>query len=115
MASFDRPVYSECMAPRVPDKNESRKPKLLDEVWKVLRFNHYSLRTEEAYVDWIRRFIVFHGKHHPREMGAAELRAFSTSPTASDGCGCPTPWNGNIPGSAGMGLAAGVSGRTPFD
>jgi integron integrase len=66
------------MTPLVPDKNEIHKPKLLDEVRRVLRFKHYSLRTEEAYVDWIRRFIVFHGKRHPREMGAGEVRAFLT-------------------------------------
>ncbi|HNT78227.1 MAG TPA: integron integrase, partial [Anaerolineae bacterium] len=39
---------------------------------------HYALRTEEAYVDWIRRFILFHHKRHPREMGAAEITAFLT-------------------------------------
>jgi integron integrase len=66
------------MTPLVPDKNEIHKPKLLDEVRRVLRFKHYSLRTEEAYVDWIRRFIVFHGKRHPREMGVGEVRAFLT-------------------------------------
>ena len=62
----------------MPDKNEIRKPKLLEEVRRILRFKHYSLRTEEAYVDWIRRFILFHGKRHPREMGAEEVRAFLT-------------------------------------
>lgn len=41
-----------------------------------LRTRHYSIRTEEAYIDWARRFIVFHGKRHPQEMGAAEVEAF---------------------------------------
>jgi len=43
-----------------------------------LRVRHYSLRTEEAYVGWIRRFIVFHGKRHPREMGKEEITTFLT-------------------------------------
>jgi len=40
--------------------------KLLDQVRDVLRLKHYSIRTEEAYVDWIKRFILFHGKRHPQ-------------------------------------------------
>ncbi len=40
--------------------------KLLDQVRDVLRLKHYSIRTEEAYVDWIRRFVLFHGKRHPQ-------------------------------------------------
>lgn len=42
------------------------KPKLLDQARNTLRLRHYSLRTERAYVDWIKRFILFHGKRHPR-------------------------------------------------
>jgi integron integrase len=53
-------------------------PKLLDQVRVALRTRHYAIRTEEAYVDWIRRFILFHGKRHPREMGAAEIETFLT-------------------------------------
>jgi site-specific recombinase XerD len=41
-----------------------------------MRFKHYSLRTERTYRDWIRRFILFHGKRHPREMGAIEVGRF---------------------------------------
>ena len=51
-------------------------PKLLDRVRTTLRLHHYSLRTEQAYVDWIKRFILFHNKRHPREMGAVEVTAF---------------------------------------
>lgn len=51
-------------------------PRLLDQVREVIRMRHYSIRTEEAYVHWIRRFILFHGKRHPRELGAPELTAF---------------------------------------
>jgi integron integrase len=55
-------------------------PKLrfLDQCREVLRFKQMALRTEEAYVDWIRRFIVWSGKRHPREMGTAEVRGFLT-------------------------------------
>jgi integron integrase len=51
-------------------------PKLLDRVRQAIRLRHYSPRTEHAYVGWIRRFIVFHGKRHPRELGEAEVTAF---------------------------------------
>ncbi len=52
--------------------------KLLDQVRDVLRLKHYAIRTEETYVDWIRRFILLHDKRHPREMGEAEVTAFLT-------------------------------------
>lgn len=53
-------------------------PKLLDRVREAVRLRHYSRRTEEAYVMWIRRFIVFHGKKHPSAMGGAEIRRYLT-------------------------------------
>lgn len=53
-----------------------RPPRLLDEVRRVLRVKHYSLRTERVYVDWIRRYILASGKHHPRDMGASEIERF---------------------------------------
>jgi integrase len=59
-----------------PHPDVVRKPKLLEQVRNTLRVNHYSLRTEEAYLQWIRRFILFHGKRHPAEMGAPEIDAF---------------------------------------
>src|SRR5260370_36502886 len=52
--------------------------KLLNHVRDVLRVNHYSVRTEEAYVGWIRRFILYHNKKHPREMGALEVELYLT-------------------------------------
>jgi hypothetical protein len=52
------------------------KLKLLDQVSEVMRFKHYSLRTERTYREWIRRYILFHGKRHPREMGRAEVERF---------------------------------------
>lgn len=54
------------------------KPRLLDQVREKIRLKHYSLRTEEAYVDWIKRFILFQNKRHPKDMGAAEVEAFLT-------------------------------------
>ena len=51
-------------------------PKLLDRVRETLRRKHYSYRTEQAYVHWIKRFILFHDKRHPKEMGAPEITAF---------------------------------------
>ena len=53
--------------------------KLLDRVRDVLRSRHYSIRTEQAYVDWIRRYIFFHDKRHPRDLGAPQLEAFLTA------------------------------------
>ena len=55
-----------------------RSPKLLDQVRDRLRVKHYSIRTEHAYIDWIKRFIWFHDKRHPREMGAGEVEAYLT-------------------------------------
>ena len=53
-------------------------PRLLDRVREACRVRHYSIRTEDAYADWIKRFILFHGKRHPLEMGAAEINRFLT-------------------------------------
>ena len=53
--------------------------KLLDQVRDRLRALHYSLRTEDAHVFWIRRYILFHGKRHPRELGGADAEAFLTA------------------------------------
>lgn len=55
---------------------QEEKSKFLTEVRGKLRYKHYSLRTEQAYVGWIKRFILFHGKRHPNEMGADEVTAF---------------------------------------
>ena len=51
-------------------------PRLLDRLRAEIRLRHYSIRTEETYVDWARRFILFHGKRHPKDMGAGEVTAF---------------------------------------
>ena len=57
---------------------ESRPRKLLDQVRDAIRLKHYSYRTEQSYVGWIRRYILFHNKQHPKDMGGAEVKAFLT-------------------------------------
>jgi site-specific recombinase XerD len=52
------------------------KTKLLDQMRQVLRLKHLSIRTEKAYVHWVKRFILFHHKRHPADMGAPEIRTF---------------------------------------
>ena len=59
------------------DKDE-KQPKLLDQVRLAIRTKHYSIRTEEVYVQWIKRFIFFHNKRHPAEMGESEINRFLT-------------------------------------
>ena len=64
----------------LPDRSQGKpgepKPKLLDSVRSAIRLRHYSRRAEQAYVLWIRRFVLFHGTRHPSELGAAEIRDF---------------------------------------
>src|SRR5687768_14955019 len=55
---------------------DGREKRLVDRLREAIRSRHYSRRTEQAYWHWIRRFIFFHGKRHPAEMGAAEVTAF---------------------------------------
>ena len=62
----------------LPD-SPTRSPKLFDQIRDRLRLKHYSLRTEQAYVQWAKRYIFFHGKRHPAEMGKPEIEAFLTS------------------------------------
>lgn len=57
---------------------QKRPKKLLDQVREVMRLKHYAYRTEETYVQWIRRYILFHDKRHPTEMGRPEIEAFLT-------------------------------------
>jgi integron integrase len=59
-----------------PALPSSKPPKLLDRVRATMRLNRYSPRTEQVYIDWIKRYIRFHGVRHPKEMGADEVKAF---------------------------------------
>ena len=54
------------------------KPRLMDQIRDAVRSRHYSIRTEQSYAHWIKRFILFHGKRHPAEMGEVEITAFLT-------------------------------------
>ncbi|GEM_PF-1648546 len=66
---------------RPPD---APKPKLLDQVRLAIRTRHYSVKTEEAYVGWIKRFIFFHNKRHPAEMDEQEIAQFPTVDGGND-------------------------------
>ena len=59
-------------------------PRLLDRLRQAIRVRHDSIRTEEAYVQWSRRFILFHHKRHPSSMGADEVNAFLTHLAVED-------------------------------
>ncbi|MGZ8918688.1 MAG: phage integrase N-terminal SAM-like domain-containing protein, partial [Methylobacter sp.] len=59
---------------KIPESGQGKK--LMDQVSDALRTKHYSYRTEQTYVDWIKRYIYFHNKRHPSEMGEIEIRAF---------------------------------------
>ncbi len=63
------------------DSHEARQPapRLLDQVRARIRALHYSIRTEEQYVQWIKRFVVVHNMHHPTELGEVHLEAFLTA------------------------------------
>ena len=64
------------MPPRPGGTPTESKPKLLDQMREVMRLKHLSYRTEKAYLSWVKRFILFHDKRHPKDMGAPEIRAF---------------------------------------
>ncbi|MBE7557224.1 MAG: phage integrase N-terminal SAM-like domain-containing protein [Anaerolineales bacterium] len=57
---------------------DNHPPKLLDRVRTLMRQRHYALRTEKAYLGWVKRFILFHHKRHPQELGVPEIEAFLT-------------------------------------
>jgi len=59
--------------------SSSRSPKLLDQLRDRIRVKHYSIRTEQAYVQWAKRYFIFHGMRHPKEMGKSEVEAFLTA------------------------------------
>lgn len=67
------------MPPNDSDKSTTTNPpKLLDLVRNKLRLKHYSIRTEQSYTDWIKRYILFHGKRHPNELGGQDVESFLT-------------------------------------
>jgi len=74
----------------VPPSPPPGQPRLLDRVREAIRARHYSLRTEEAYVGWIRRYILFHNKRHPLEMAEPEINAFVTHLAVESSIGAST-------------------------
>ena len=65
-------------------------PKLLDQVRARIRVKYYSIRTETQYLQWIKRYLFFHGKRHPRDMGAAEVEAFLSDLAVNGGVSSST-------------------------
>jgi Phage integrase, N-terminal SAM-like domain len=57
---------------------EQRPKKLLEQVSDVIRLKHYYYQTEKSYINWIKRYILFHNKRHPREMGGKEIEKILT-------------------------------------
>lgn len=76
--------------PESTQPNGTAAPRLLDVLRDKLRLKHYSLRTEQQYVNWVRRFLRFHHHRHPREMGAAEVTAFLTDLVVAGGVSAST-------------------------
>ncbi|MGB7950076.1 MAG: integron integrase [Candidatus Binatia bacterium] len=70
-------VYPSAQSPAI-NGSPTQPPRLLDQLRFALRTKHYSYRTEQAYVHWVRRFILHHGKRHPKNMGGSEIEAFLT-------------------------------------
>lgn len=68
----------------MPDQPTPKPKKLLDQLRDAIRIKHYSYSTEKTYVHWATRYIPFHNKRHPAEMGAPEIEAFLSHP-AQDG------------------------------
>lgn len=66
------------------------KKKLLDQARDILRALEYAKRTEETYIHWITRFVLFHGKRHPQDMGASEVREFLTHLAVKEGIAAST-------------------------
>jgi integron integrase len=62
--------------PTSADSDPLPAPRLLDQLRARIRVKHYAIRTEKVYVDWVKRFVLFHEKRHPRDLGAAEVEAF---------------------------------------
>jgi len=67
-----------------PTPEQDQGPKLLQRLREALRVRHYSGRTEEAYVGWVRRYVRFHGLRHPRDLGQEEIRRFLTALAVRD-------------------------------
>ena len=61
-----------------PSQTNSNTPRLLNQVRDKIRLKHYSIRTEQVYSEWVKRFVLFHKKRHPKDMGTGEVEQFLT-------------------------------------
>lgn len=84
-------------------------PKLLSQVRLAVRVRHFSRRTEEAYVGWIRRFVSYHGMRHPAELGSAEVEGFLNQLAAGGGLGASTRPRRSARSSSCTGWSSGVT------
>jgi hypothetical protein len=82
--------------------------KLLDQVRDAMRLKHYSLSTEKTYVAWIKRFILYHNKRHPLDMGSTEVEAYLTHLAIKQQVAASTQNQALSPWACGMQLS-----RTP--
>lgn len=74
----------------LPEGPPRRKKNLLDDIREVMRLRHYSIRTEQAYLHWVKRFCIFHKMKHPRKMGIPEIEAFLSHLATSERIGRST-------------------------
>lgn len=87
---MNMPSFTHHSPPDYPAPGGERPRKLLDQVRDAIRVRHYSLRTERSYVAWVRRYILFHGKRHPAQMGGAEVTAFLSALAVEGGVAAAT-------------------------
>lgn len=78
------------MQNHAPQLRPLKSKRLLDQLRERIRYDHYSVRTEQAYVFWVRRFIRFHGLRHPQELGGAEVERFLTHLVTAQGIAAST-------------------------
>lgn len=78
MDDYSGPQSRNCGILYEHHRQDRAKPKLLDQVRDAIRLKHYSIRTEQSYIEWIRRFIYFHNKQHPADMDASHISSFLT-------------------------------------
>jgi hypothetical protein len=84
-------LYREVLRIEIGELPLPRPPRLLDQVHQVLRVRHYALSTEDCYIQWIARFILFHNKRHPRDMGADDVEQFLTDLAVNGHVSASTP------------------------
>jgi len=77
--SIDKPVAAASVLLACEPAPETRPVRLLDLLRERVRYKHYSIRTEQQYVYWVKDFVRFHGLRHPRELGAAEVESYLSS------------------------------------